>query len=444
MRAAWCGLLWVLAAAVCTPARADVVRLSELEASALAHRPELDASEARVRQAKALIAQAESAYWPQLAAAADGSLSPGRQLIDLRDYVPALDKPFLISGSQGLEEDPGAAFLPQPRYGASVTARGNLYDFGRTSAAVRAASARKRASEADARARADAVLREVRAGYVRWALAHALWQVAEEARQRAEQQEARVSGLIAEGAAPTGDRTAALSQVNAARMESERAALELETARLDLTFATGRDLGAESAPEPELLEGAPAAAGEEPEPAPIDLAVLAVEQARDAARARAHAQGQNRAPVLGYRASAGFEGQTSSGIDGTDTKVFPSYALGVSLSVPLWDGGGTAAAEDHARAEVAELSADAAAERARARHRQARHRAQGAHAGRMLLLAEQALALAEARVVQLEGGETLGSAERAALLAAEAERSSARVNLIRARAQMAQLRLGLI
>jgi len=443
MRAAWCGLLWVLAAAVCAPARADVVRLSELEASALAHRPELDASEARVRQAKALIAQAESAYWPQLAAAADGSLSPGRQLIDLRDYVPTLDKPFLISGSQGLE-DPGAAFLPQPRYGASVTARGNLYDFGRTSAAVRAASARKRASEADARARADAVLREVRAGYVRWALAHALWQVADDARQRAQQQEARVSGLIAEGAAPTGDRTAALSQINAARMESERAVLELETARLDLTFATGRDLGAESAPEPELLQDAPSEAREKAEPAPIDLAVLAVEQARDAARARAHAQGQNRAPVLGYRASAGFEGQTTSGIDGTDTKVFPSYALGVSLSVPLWDGGGTAAAEEHAKAEVAELSADAAAERARARHQQARHRAQGAHAGRMLLLAEQALALAEARVVQLEGGETLGSAERAALLSAEAERSSARVNLIRARAQLAQLRLGLI
>jgi outer membrane protein len=442
MRTALCGLFWFIGVAICTPARADVVKLAELEASALSHRHELDANEARVRQAKAQIAQAKSAYWPQLGAVAEGSLSPGRQLIDLRDYVPTLDEPFLISGSQGLE-DPATAFLPQPRYGASVTARGNLYDFGRTSAAISAANAKQRATEADGRARTDAVLREVRAGYVRWALAQALWQVADEARVRAEQQEARVSGLIAEGAVPTGDRTAALSQSNAARLEAERAALELETARLDLTFATGRTLAAEAVPEPELLQAPPPSAAA-PKPTPVDLAVLAVEQAREAARARAHAQGQNRSPVLGYRASIGFEGQTSSGIEGVDTKVFPSYALGVSLSVPLWDGGGTAAAEAHARAEVAELSAEAAAERARAQHLATRRSAQATHSARILSLAERALQLAEARIAQLEGGESLGSAERAALLAAEAERSEARANLVRAQAQLAQLRLGLL
>lgn len=444
MRSGW---LWVLGALICAPARADVVKLSELEASALAHRPELDASEARVRQARAQIAQAKSGYWPQIAAVAEGSLSPGRQLIDLRDYVPSLDEPFLISGSQGLE-DPATAFLPQPRYGASVTARGNLYDFGRTGAAVSAARAKERASEADARARADAVVREVRAGYLRWALAHALWTIADDARMGTEAQEARVRGLIAEGAAPAGDQTATLVQSNAARMEAERAALELETARLELAFTTGRELGAESTPEPELLQPPPsspaaAEAGAAPAPAPADLAVLAVEQARSAAEARAEAQGRTRAPVLGYRASAGFEGQTSSGIEGVDTKVFPSYALGVSLSVPLWDGGGTAAAEAQARAEVAELSAEAATERARARHQAARRSAERLHAERLLELAQRALELADARIEQLSGGESLGSAERAALLAAERERSGARAGLARARAQRAQLQLGL-
>jgi outer membrane protein TolC len=428
MATAWNLVVGIACVCVCGTARAEVVRLADLEARALAQRPELAASQARIRQAGAEIDIARSAYYPQLSANIDASIAPGSELITYR----AGGREYLISGTQTLEE-PGA-FVPQPRYGASLAARGSLYDFGRTDSAIAAARAKQRASEADERARAQSLLWEVRAAYLRWAVAHALWEIAEGAQAAARARADRVAGLIAEGAAPAASQTPAASQANAAALEAERAALELDAAKLELGFLSARDLGPEAVPEPQLLATAsqPAAAADTDGESAV---VEAIEAARAAAEARRAMEARAQRPVLGYRLNAGVQGQ--------DAKLFPVYALGIGLSLPLWDGGATAAAEAAASAAAAELSAQAEVERARQKHQSARRTLHASHAEKLLVLAEQALALADKRMAQLEGGETLGEAAQEALAEADVARTRARAELVQAQAGLARLRLDL-
>lgn len=533
-----------VACAWCSVARADVVKLADLEARAVSQRPEIAAGAARIRAAGAEIAAAESTYYPQVSASLDGNLAPGRALIPFKQG----GKDYLIAGSQTLSE--GGAFRPRPRYGATVGARGTLYDFGRTRSALDAATARQRATEADANARVQVIVLEVRAAYLRWSVAQELWLLSKQAEAEARARTDRVAGLIAEGAAPPSAATAASAQLNAAASESERAELELETARLELGYLSARDLGPDTLPEPSLLavgpqpsaanlggssapqgvavgsialridqaasahvpetsgelaakDAQPAAAGGAPSvpsgpptsaapaltppvtpfaatpsaatpparaspaaaspaatvpgqvanppgsaapsgglppsaakaAADVNPQLQALETAREAAGAARRAQGRLSRPALGYRLSAGVEGQ--------DEHFFPIFGVGIDLTVPLWDGGATSAAEAGARAAEAELSAQLDAARARDKHEQARRNLQIEHANKLLALAENAVALAEMRLQQVLEGPTLATAEQQALAAAETERTKARADLVRAKAARVQLRLGL-
>lgn len=434
-------------ACVCGVAKAEVVKLADLETRALSERPEVGVSAARVRQAVAEIAAAESTFWPSVSASLDGSIAPGRALIPF----DAGGKHYLIAGSQALDE--AGSLRPQPRYGASVAARGTLYDFGRTHSALEAARAKARASEADASASALVLVLEVRAAYLRWSVAQALWELSKQAEAEAKTRADRIAGLIAEGAAPPSAATAASAQAIAAASESERAELELETARLELGFVSARDLGPDALPDPMLLAATPqpsaaSAAGPAAEPARATLPpsaagrdanvnpeLEALEKARAAAAAARRMQSRMSAPALGYRLNAGVEAQ--------DTDFFPAFGVGIGLTVPLWDGGATSAAEAGARATEAELSAQLDAARARDKHAKARRNLQITHADKLLALAQSALALAETRVEQLHEGPTLATAEQEALTAAEAERTKARADVVRARAARVQLQLGL-
>jgi len=552
MARVWHLVMGVACACVCGIARADVVKLADLEARALSQRPEVAASAARVRGAAAEIDAVESTYYPQISASLDGTVAPGRALIPYK----ADGKDYLIAGSQTLSES--GALQPQPRYGANVAARGTLYDFGRTRSALDAARAKQRASEADASARAQVLVLEVRAAYLRWAVAQELWGLTRQAEAESKGRADRVAGLIAEGAAPPSAATSASAQANAAASESERAELELETARLELGYLSTRDLGPDALPEPSLLAVAsqPSAAGAESDgvwlqsravgplarrleqprgrmdmPAAAELAakyaqpsaaggappgpsgnlppaapattppavaapavttpaiapsgatppatgqattgtaapgtaapaatsapasaaasgglqpsaaspalagnpqLQALETARAAAEAARRVQSRLTRPALAYRVSAGIEGQ--------DEHLFPMFGIGIGLTMPLWDGGATSAAEAGARAAEAELSAELDAERARDKHVRERRNVQAQHADRLLALAEKAVTLAETRVQQLKEGPTLGTAEQEALAAAEAERTKARSELVKAKAARVQLQLGL-
>jgi hypothetical protein len=146
-------------------------------------------------------------------------------------------------------------------------------------------------------------------------------------------------------------------------------------------------------------------------------------------------QSRMSSPSIGYRLNAGLEGQ--------DAKFFPIYGVGIGVTIPLWDGGATSAAEAGARAAAAELAAQLELERARDKHMRERRGLQIAHADRLLALAETAVALAETRVQQLMQGPTLAAAEQEAFAAAQADRTKANAELVRARAARVQLNLGL-
>jgi outer membrane protein len=446
MATAWKVVIGVACACTCAVARAQVVKLEELEARVTSNRPEAAISAARLRQAAAEIGAAQSAYYPTFTANIDGTVAPGRTLVNVRDFRSRAE--YLVSGSQTL--DHSSAFRPQPRYGASLGARGLVYDFGRTASAVDAAHAKARASEAEGYARAQALVMEVRAAYLRWSMAYALWQVARQAEAEAKARADRIAGLIAEGAAPPSAATGASVQANAAATESERAELELETARLELGFVSAKDLGPEAEPDPDFLKvatapGVAASAAQPPAGAlPPSAAgrgtdtnpqIEALEQARAAAEAARRMQARMSSPAIAYRLNAGLEGQ--------DDKLFPIYGIGIGVTIPLWDGGATSAAEAGARAAEAELAAQLELERARDKHMRERRGLQIAHAERVLALAETALALAETRVQQLMVGPTLATAEQEALAAAQADRTKANAELVRARAARVQLQLGL-
>ena len=408
-------------------AHAQVVPLAQLEQSALSGRAEVDAGRARVTGANAQLDKAHTGYMPIVTAGANASLAPGRRLVT----IPGTDT--LVSGSRALGES--GAFTPQPRYGATIGLHGSLYDFGRTRSAVDAASAEQRAAQAEALAHTEQIVREVRGAYVRWAGAFALWQLAQQGVELADAREKRVAALIEEGARPAVDRTTAAQQTAAAKIDAERAAEQLEAARLELAYVSAYTLGAEAQPDPSLLSAA-----NEPPPSAADdssgKGEQALESARAAAEARARMQEHQHAPVLGYDADTGLQGQTSH--------LFPVYSAGVSLTVPLFDGGASSADAAQARAQAAELSAQAAAERARRQYGAARVRAASTHAARRLALASDALRLAQAQMEQLQGTGGLDTDSVQALAEAEGARARAQSEVVLAQIAAAQARLGLL
>jgi outer membrane protein len=435
-------LVWVLIWA--GTARADIVRLQELEAQALRARPSLAANDARVLQAKARIDQARSAYAPTITLTGDASIAPGHQLISIRDAVSQQE--ILVAGSLPLGNS--GAFTPLARYGGMLDVRGNLYDFGRTGAAVDAAAAQRRAAQAEANQASRAVVRDVRLAYVRWATADALSAIAREAAQAAAERSASTAASIEEGARPTADRIAAQSDWGFARLELERATATLETARLDLGFVCVSDLSPDARPEPGVLDGDVANAPDVPKRAGApalhssqhDPALTSLEEQRSAARASARMHDHAFAPVLGAQAQAGVQG--SGTLQGAGTHVFPVYRLGINLTVPLWDGGADSAARNQAEARAAELAAQTADYTQQRDHALARTQAAQAQAQRRIALAAELVELAHTRLAQLEEGYPLGAATLKDLADGRAAEQRAKTELVLAQAMRAEARLG--
>jgi outer membrane protein TolC len=434
MRLFWTAcLLCILACAALplTAAQAQVVPLQDLEASALAHRPEQDVGHARVSAANAQIDRAEVGYMPLVSVGANASIAPGRTLVTVQDKTSM--QSYLVSGTRALG-DPGA-FTPLPRYGATIDLRGSLYDFGRTGSAVDAANAQKDAANADARVRAEQLLRDVRGAYVRWAGAYALWQLAGENVTGADAREKRVAALIEEGARPAVDKTVAAQQTAAARIDAERAEEQVDAARLDLGYAAAKDLAPNAEPDLSLLADTNSTPSGEASKA-SQLAEEAIARAHSAAEARARMQEHSRAPVLGYDADTGILGQFSN--------VFPVYSVGVNLTVPLFDGGAAKAGAAEAHAQAAELSAQAASESARTKYAAERVQVASAHAARRLALASESLRWADAQIEQLQSNTSLDAETFQALTSAELARARARSEVVLAQVACAQARFGLI
>ena len=382
-----CLLLWP------RPGAAQVVTLSQLEALALKSRPTLDAGAARSRAAEADIDKAESAYYPNLGLQAQSSIAPGRTLLKIRDPEHP-ENEYFVQGARDFAE--GSAFAPQFRNDIGLELRGNLYDFGRTNAALSASLAARAAAQAEEETLRARIVDNVRGAYLAWLGASELRALAQLSTEESQRRRERVEALIAEGARPTADLTPARADELLSKLELERASGDVRAARLGLEQAVGSPLAASAEPERGLLETAPAGATSADDPA---LRALQLKQQAARAAARAESNGNN--PLLSASASAGVHTQ--------DKTVFPAYSVGINLAVPLWDAGKSAAAASLARARADELGARMR-EQVQARHAErARAQLDADNAGARLATAQSLLEVADQRVHQAAEAYDLGA-----------------------------------
>jgi len=423
----------LLALGLSRPAAAEVVTLQALERVALGGRATLDADGAAARAARADIDKAESGYQPVVGLQIDTGIGPGRELVTVQDADHPKEH-YLVQGTRDLGQ-PGA-FDPQLRSGVELQLKSNLYDFGRTGAAVDASRARYDALVAQRDVSEQAILDSVRAGYLQWLGSYALRLLAAQSAQDATTRRARVQALIDEGVRPQADLTPAQADEALAALELERARGQERAAKLELEQAVGAPLPSSAEPDRSLL-GSDAAEAAPNTTTPGQSAddpgarMLAMQAHAAEASARAAEHGTN--PVLSGAASAGLHAQ--------DTTLFPSYSVGLALSVPLWDGGSSDASAASARAHAAELRAREQATREQRRARDARAALGGDNAARLLRAARVLLVLCEKRLREAEQAYELGAGPIDAIAQARTSLRHAQSEVVRAQLAGAQAAL---
>ena len=415
-------LLCVLLSLYTGSAAARVYPLAELEQRALSKRSAFEVERARVRAAGARIDLARAPLYPTLSASAEAWAGPGGRLVTVDDPDGTQ---YRVAGSQTLDE--AGAFTPEPRASASLSLSGQIYDFGRTKAAERAARADLSAAEAGVAAERQAIVRRVRSAYLDWLSAHAGRDVARKNLESAARLRQQLEGRIAEGTSRAADLTPARYDEASRALELAASEGALEGQRRALAGVLAGELPPDAEPDFSLLDSPPAPASKGPAPE-----LRALEAQRDAALSTARAHRLAHAPVLAAGADAGIAAQAGA--------LFPVYRVGVSLSVALLDGGAAAASSDIATARALELAAIARNAKGEAALARARTTAELAALDRQIELAKELLriaeqALREAEEQQREGG-PLELVTRARLQEAAARRGLLDVRIARARMKL--------
>lgn len=426
-------------------AHAEVVTLAELEKRAVQNRPALAREGARSRIAEADMRKATSAYYPQFALKADTSVGPGRQLLE----VNAGDTTILVAGAPSLNGKGQAsrALKPYPRSGVELTASANIYDFGRTKAAIAAGRESQAAALAN-RSLTEAELRSaIHESYLAWLLSSELTRLSSGALAEASSRRERVAALVDEGVRPKGELTPARADELLAKLELERAQRDLDSSRLTLEQAVGAPLSGAAEPDVSLLSTnsqLPDASQSD------DSSRRALLQRFKAAKVAAAAQATLNRPQLGIGASAGVRVSTQntttlgdSSTPDTVTSVFPLYAAGLTLTVPLWDGGFTRAGVDAANARADEAKAELAQYELDRDFGQRHAQLDASSALTRLQTTEELVSVCSARLKDAEAGYELGVSSidligqaRGLLRRAQTEALLARVDHAAARLRM--------
>jgi outer membrane protein len=428
-------------------AGAQILTLEEIEAKAQRPRPELDERQAAIARAQAELGVVQSSSAPMFAGRVDATLAPGGRMLEIRNPKEP-DDIYFVQGSRGLGES--EAFLPVPRYAAVLGGKLTLLDFGRTRLGVRAAEAAISAERASLIQAKVELVRQAREAYLLWLEAHQTWQLAERDAEVTAARTVSVRELISEGARPATDATLSAYDEQLARLRQARAERAVEAALQALSTAIQNELPPRSVPDLEVIEAEPApeppASDRPPEGPPkkapdaapkpaSDPALTALERQHQAALSAARAADHAGAPTLDASAELGIQGQ--------DVQVFPAYRVGLSLSIPLWDGGRQTSQAAVHRAEAqgmeARLQALTRAVRAREEAAQSRHRASSAELRlSLMLLATAELMLSEAEEHYRSGSDTL---ER--VLGAQRSLVQARREVLTAKLETARARLEL-
>ncbi len=409
-------------------AKADVVKLEELEALALQNRGSVAGAQARVAGAEARIALAKVPYYPTLEAKASALVAPGGQVIHVHDLNDANGAPYSVFASRSIGDQ--GAFNPNFHYEALLTFASRIYDFGRTSSAVSAARADREAAMAGVRSERQSIALEVRGAYLGWLSAYGMRAILAKNANDAAALRARTEANIAEGSRPGAELAAARFEEARAALDLERSESDLDSARLDIEQATGAPLAKNAEPDESLLD-------RQPPPAPVsnraDVALL--ERRRDAAAAAASAHGHPFAPVLGVGLDAGLKGQGYT--------PFPLYDVGLTLSVPLLDGGLESANAAQATSQANDFAAQAREAKRRVSIQEQRSRAALERASHRLELAQALVAAADEQVKHAEDQHELGGVTFDAVVQARMQAERARLEVLTARLERARAVLDL-
>ena len=407
LRSRWCAgfAAALLAASLCSTASAEVVELKALEKRALERHFSLRAASARERAAEAGVREARSGYMPHVGVNVDSVLGPGRKLITIRGIDRVSGKPVdvTVQGVNALDAPGGSPLTPQWRTTASVVMGTNLYDFGRTGAAVAASRARYASAGADQELTRAQVVSGVRQAYLTWLSSHELHRLSASGSEDSARRTERVNALIQEGARPRGDFAPVESDRLLSELELERAVGELDGARMLLEATVGEPLPLNAEPDLHVLEVHPDTAA----PVKVDPALQMLVHQRAAMEATARLQRKAGAPIISANASAGIGVQRN--FDDRSTHVLPSYAVGLGLSLPIWDGGGSRASAAASEARADELRIRLEGAEVDRQHEKARARLDAQHAEKREATATKLVEICKTRVADTEAGYELGA-----------------------------------
>ncbi|HEU4577213.1 MAG TPA: TolC family protein [Polyangiaceae bacterium] len=430
---------------VARAASAQVLTLDEIESKAQRERSELVERQAAIEKAQAEVGLAQAKSGATIGARVEGSLSPGGKLVEIPvDLSNPAGDTYLVQGARALG-DPDA-FLPTPRYGAIFSGKMTLLDFGRSALGVKAAQAALGAERAALLQAKVELVRGARGAYLAWLEAYQNWQLARRDAEVTRQRTTNIKELISQGVRPATDATLSSYDEQVAGLRESRAARAASMALQVLAASVQSELPPSSTPDLAVLEAPPEApppaapAGGKPAPqAPAtsgpEAQLGALKLQRDAALSAARASDRGAAPVLDLGADLG--------VQGVQDHVFPVYKAGLSLSVPIWDGGvGKAQAAVH-RAEARGLEArqQATERRIRAEQSAARERLQAA--AEDLRLSNELLATAELMLTQAEEHYRAGSDTLERVLNAQRSLLQARREVLTAQLETARARLEL-
>jgi outer membrane protein len=442
-------------------AGAETLTLAEIESRAQRERPELVERRAGIERANAELEGVRAKGRPTLAARGDLSIAPGGQLVP----ITYGGDDYFVQGAPAIGQS--GALVPRPRYAAVLSGKFTILDFGRTSLGVRAAEAAISAERASLIQAKVELVRAARQAYLAWIEGHQTWQLAQKDAEVTSARTASVRELIREGARPATDATLSAYDEQLAKLREARARRASSLAFESLAASVQSELPPGSVPELEVLEpeaahapasdgaaaGAPSSAPSNapastpsadarPGATPIATSQQAAEQGlqaldrqRDAALSAAQAADRSAAPVLEAAAEIGVQGQ--------DEQVFPAYRAGISLSVPIFDGGAQSAIADQHRAEARGLEG-----RRQRLHNQLvaqQHAAESAlrAAGEELTMSLALLATAETLLSEAEDHYRSGSDTLERVLSAQRSLVQARREVLTSKLENARARLEL-
>jgi len=312
----------------------DCLRLAETG------HPLMAAASAGVSSATEAVDEARAPYWPQVDLSAGYHRWQRRAFLPSGLSLPGHEIPELIG--------------PLDDWNGGLASRLTLFDFGERRAGLDAARARLGGAQADlAATRADLRL-AVESAFFGLADAQDLLGVAERNLARTESHRALAQARQEAGAVPRADVLRTEADVENARLQLISARSRVRLASGQLNTAMGRPA------ETPLAIAPPSAAPPPPDPADLETTVRQAVANRPELKSEQQRLEAARAGVDGARASRAPKVRADGSFGWNDTGFLPEtkeWQLGLSVDLPVFDGGSRIHRLAHAQADLARAQA---------------------------------------------------------------------------------------